>query len=49
MHEPLGHRALRALYSLVIRLALPLSLYYLIWRGLRQSAHASAHSAASSA
>jgi len=37
MHEPLGHRALRALYSLVIRLALPLSLYYLIWRGLRQS------------
>jgi len=37
MHEPLGHRALRALYSLVIRIALPLSLYYLIWRGLRQS------------
>jgi 3-deoxy-D-manno-octulosonic-acid transferase len=37
MHEPFGHRALRALYSLVIRLALPLSLYYLIWRGLRQS------------
>jgi 3-deoxy-D-manno-octulosonic-acid transferase len=36
MHEPLGHRALRALYSLVIRLALPISLYYLIWRGLRQ-------------
>lgn len=37
MQEPLGHRALRGLYSLVIRLALPLSLYYLIWRGLRQS------------
>lgn len=37
MHEPLGHRALRGLYSLVIRLALPVSLYYLIWRGLRQS------------
>jgi 3-deoxy-D-manno-octulosonic-acid transferase len=37
MHEPLGHRALRALYSLVIRLALPLSLYYLMWRGLRQN------------
>jgi 3-deoxy-D-manno-octulosonic-acid transferase len=37
MHEPLGHRALRALYSLVIRIALPVSLYYLIWRGLRQS------------
>lgn len=37
MHEPVGHRALRGLYSLVIRLALPISLYYLIWRGLRQS------------
>ena len=37
MHEPLGHRALRGLYSLVIRIALPASLYYLIWRGLRQS------------
>jgi 3-deoxy-D-manno-octulosonic-acid transferase len=36
MHEPLGQRALRGLYSLVIRLALPASLYYLIWRGLRQ-------------
>ncbi|MEO8160012.1 MAG: lipid IV(A) 3-deoxy-D-manno-octulosonic acid transferase [Arenimonas sp.] len=36
MHEPLGHRALRGLYSLVIRLALPASLYYLVWRGLRQ-------------
>jgi 3-deoxy-D-manno-octulosonic-acid transferase len=36
MHEPFGHRALRGLYSLVIRLALPVSLYYLIWRGLRQ-------------
>ena len=36
MHESWGHRALRGLYSLVIRLALPLSLYYLIWRGLRQ-------------
>ena len=37
MHEPVGHRALRGLYSLAIRLALPFSLYYLIWRGLRQS------------
>lgn len=37
MHEPVGHRAMRGLYSLVIRLALPISLYYLIWRGLRQS------------
>ena len=27
---------MRGLYSLVIRLALPISLYYLIWRGLRQ-------------
>ena len=36
MHESLGQRALRGLYSLVIRLALPASLYYLIWRGLRQ-------------
>lgn len=31
-----GHRALRGLYSLAIQLALPFSLYYLIWRGLRQ-------------
>ena len=37
MHDPVGHRALRGLYSLVIRVALPISLYYLIWRGLRQS------------
>jgi 3-deoxy-D-manno-octulosonic-acid transferase len=37
MHEPVGHRALRGLYSLAIRIALPFSLYYLIWRGLRQS------------
>jgi 3-deoxy-D-manno-octulosonic-acid transferase len=36
MHEPVSHRALRGLYSLVLRLALPVSLYYLIWRGLRQ-------------
>ena len=37
MHaDSIGHRALRGLYSLVIRLVLPLSLYYLIWRGLRQ-------------
>ena len=36
MHDSLGNRALRGLYSLVIRLALPISLYYLIWRGLRQ-------------
>ena len=36
MQEPASHRALRGLYSLVLRLALPVSLYYLIWRGLRQ-------------
>lgn len=36
MQEPFGYRAMRGLYSLVIRVALPLSLYYLIWRGLRQ-------------
>ena len=36
MHDPASHRAVRGLYSLVIRLALPVSLYYLIWRGLRQ-------------
>lgn len=36
MPETFGQRALRALYSLVLRLALPLSLYHLIWRGLRQ-------------
>ena len=34
--EPISQRAVRGLYSLVIRLLLPLSLYYLIWRGLRQ-------------
>ena len=37
MHETTGQRALRGLYSLAIRLALPFSLYYLIWRGLRQA------------
>jgi 3-deoxy-D-manno-octulosonic-acid transferase len=36
MQEPFGYRAMRGLYSLVIRVALPISLYYLIWRGLRQ-------------
>ncbi|KFN42449.1 lipid IV(A) 3-deoxy-D-manno-octulosonic acid transferase [Arenimonas oryziterrae] len=36
MHESMGQRLLRGLYSLVSRLALPFSLYYLIWRGLRQ-------------
>ena len=36
MQEPFGHRAMRGLYSLVMRVALPVSLYYLIWRGLRQ-------------
>ena len=36
MQESFGQRLLRGLYSLVIRLGLPISLYYLIWRGLRQ-------------
>jgi len=36
MHETPGQRLLRGLYSLVSRIALPFSLYYLIWRGLRQ-------------
>jgi 3-deoxy-D-manno-octulosonic-acid transferase len=36
MQDALGQRALRGLYSLVMRLALPFSLYYLIWRGMRQ-------------
>lgn len=36
MQEPFGQRVLRGIYSLVIRLGLPISLYYLIWRGLRQ-------------
>jgi 3-deoxy-D-manno-octulosonic-acid transferase len=36
MQDSVDHRVLRGLYSLVIRLALPISLYYLIWRGLRQ-------------
>lgn len=36
MQEVFGQRLLRGLYSLITRLALPFSLYYLIWRGLRQ-------------
>lgn len=36
MDDSVDQRLLRGLYSLVIRLALPVSLYYLIWRGLRQ-------------
>jgi len=36
MQDSVDQRVLRGLYSLVIRLALPISLYYLIWRGLRQ-------------
>jgi len=36
MPETIRQRALRAIYSGVLRLALPLSLYHLIWRGLRQ-------------
>ncbi len=36
MPETISQRALRALYSWVLRLALPFSLYHLVWRGLRQ-------------
>lgn len=36
MPETTGQRAWRALYSGTLRLALPFSLYHLIWRGLRQ-------------
>ena len=36
MHESTGQRLSRGLYSLATRIALPFSLYYLIWRGLRQ-------------
>ncbi len=36
MHESTGQRLARGLYSLASRIALPFSLYYLIWRGLRQ-------------
>jgi 3-deoxy-D-manno-octulosonic-acid transferase len=36
MHESTGQRLSRGLYSLATRIALPFSMYYLIWRGLRQ-------------
>lgn len=36
MHESTSQRLSRGLYSLVSRIALPFSMYYLIWRGLRQ-------------
>ncbi len=36
MHESTSQRLSRGFYSLVSRIALPFSMYYLIWRGLRQ-------------
>jgi len=35
MHETLAQRAWRSIYSLVARLGLPFSMFYLVWRGLR--------------
>ena len=36
MHLTLGQRLLLGLYSLVLHLAFPVTLYHLIWRGMRQ-------------
>lgn len=36
MHPTFGQRVLLGLYSLVLRLAFPVTLYHLIWRGMRQ-------------
>lgn len=36
MHLSFGQRMLLGLYGLVLRLAFPVTLYHLIWRGLRQ-------------
>ena len=36
MHLTFGQRVLLSLYSLVLRLAFPVTLYHLIWRGMRQ-------------
>lgn len=36
MHLTFGQRVLLGLYSLVLRLAFPVTLYHLIWRGMRQ-------------
>jgi 3-deoxy-D-manno-octulosonic-acid transferase len=35
MQATLGQRAWRGLYSLVARIALPFSMFYLVWRGMR--------------
>lgn len=35
MQATLGQRAWRGLYSLLARVALPLSMFYLVWRGMR--------------
>ena len=36
MHPTFGQRVLTGLYSLVLYLAIPATLYHLIWRGMRQ-------------
>jgi 3-deoxy-D-manno-octulosonic-acid transferase len=36
MHPTFGQRVLTGLYSLVLYLAIPVTLYHLIWRGMRQ-------------
>ncbi|KFN49172.1 lipid IV(A) 3-deoxy-D-manno-octulosonic acid transferase [Arenimonas composti] len=36
MHLSLGQRLALGLYSLVLRIAFPVTLYHLIWRGMRQ-------------
>lgn len=36
MHLTFGQRVLLGLYSLVLQLAFPVTLYHLIWRGMRQ-------------
>lgn len=36
MQLTFGQRALLALYSLVLRVAFPVTLYHLVWRGMRQ-------------
>lgn len=39
MHVTLGQRLVLGLYSLVLHLAFPVTLYHLVWRGMRQRAY----------
>lgn len=39
MHPTLGQRVVLGLYSWVLRLAFPVTLYHLVWRGMRQRAY----------